>query len=338
MDAEVPAVEPALAVGERIGGRAHFAEILVGAQVQLADQLKIVVQHLVEIAALLLRLGVDHRQMQADRADVEAADEDRLVLVIRGLHAPALKPRREKRAAAHRRNDLAVALVDARHIAVAREREPVGVHRALRAVHARLEDVLQLPALAVQVFVVEEDQLREKHRLLAPLLALSAATDGEDRLRRHLCKAVAAEAEGHGDERIVAAAGRHGVELVFPALEALMKVVCKVLYRLFLTARLVKAERAVLLHILVVAARGVLRQNLVRLGHGEAAVLLAGRAEHNVADDVKRDIERLRLVVPEVAHLKAALQHRRHIEEAAVHRVAARGHVVDVDIAVAAGL
>ena len=131
VDAEVPAVEPALAVGEWVGGRAHLAEIIIGAQVQLADEFEVVVQHLVKVAALLLRLGVDHRQMQADRADVETADKDRLVRIVRGLHAPARKPRGEERAAAHRRDDLAVALVDAGDIAVAREREPVGVHRAL---------------------------------------------------------------------------------------------------------------------------------------------------------------------------------------------------------------
>ena len=40
-----------------------------------------------------------------------------------------------------------------------------------------------------------------------------------------LCEAARAGAHRHSDERIVAAAGCYRVELVFPALEALLKVV-----------------------------------------------------------------------------------------------------------------
>ena len=90
---EVAAVEAALAVRERIGRGAHLAQISVGADVQLADQLKIEVQDLVERASLLLCLGINHRQVQRNRADVPAADKYRLVVLVCRLHAAALVPR-----------------------------------------------------------------------------------------------------------------------------------------------------------------------------------------------------------------------------------------------------
>ena len=77
---------------------------------QLADELQIIVEHLVERAVLLLSLGVDHRQVQRHRADVPAADKYRLVILVCGLHAAALEPRRKERAAAHRADDRAVLL------------------------------------------------------------------------------------------------------------------------------------------------------------------------------------------------------------------------------------
>ena len=96
-----------------------------------------------------------------------------------------------------------------------------------------------------------------------------------------------------------------------------------------------EAQRAVAVQEHDVAALGIRVEQLVHARDGEAAVLLAGRGEHDVADHVEGDVQRLGLVVPEVAHLKAALEHCADIEKAAVHRVAAGGHVVNVDIAVA---
>ena len=63
--------------------------------------------------------------------------------------------------------------------------------------------------------------------------------------------------------------------------------------------------------------------------------MLARGGEHNVADHVERDVQRLRLVIPQVAHFKPAAQHGAYVKQAAVHRVAAGGHIVNVDISVA---
>ena len=156
----------------------------------------------------------------------------------------------------------------------------------------------------------------------------------EEELAGELRHARLPKAQRHGDERIVAAAGCDGVELVFPALKALLKVVDDVLHRLLLGALRGQAHAQISVHEHRKAGLGVLVEQLIDAGDGEAAILLAGCGEHDVANDVEGDVERLGLVVPQVAHLKAAAEYGAHVEQAAVHGVAARGHVVDVDVAV----
>ena len=60
---------------------------------ELANQLEIIVEHLVKILALHLCLHVNHRQMQANRPDVEPSDEHRCIVFICRLKAAALVPR-----------------------------------------------------------------------------------------------------------------------------------------------------------------------------------------------------------------------------------------------------
>ena len=64
MYTEVTAQEPALAIGERIGAGAHFSQIVIGADMDTADKIEIVVQHLKEVTALLLRLSIYHWQVK----------------------------------------------------------------------------------------------------------------------------------------------------------------------------------------------------------------------------------------------------------------------------------
>ena len=117
--------------------------------------------------------------MQRNRADVKSSDKNRLVFLVGRLHSAALVPRRQKRPAAHRADDFSVLFVHLRDISVTRERQPVGVHRLLRASNSRLENVLQLAALAVQLFIVQEHYFREKHGLFAGFLALSVLSHFE---------------------------------------------------------------------------------------------------------------------------------------------------------------
>ena len=332
------AVEAALAVCERIGGGTHFTEVRIGTDVQFTDQLQIVVQYLVERTVFLLRLGVDHRQMQRYCADIPAADEHRPVLLVRRLHAAAFKPRRQERAAAHRTDDRAVFFVHGGHVAFAGQRQPVRVHRACRAFDAGLKDVFEFAAGAVQVLVVQKYDLREQNRLFVALLTLTLAADVEHGDGSKLRKAARAGAHRHGDKRIIAAAGCDRVEFVLPALEALLKLVQDIRHDGFFDRLRIKAERTVFFGQHFIAALGIRLEQQINARHSKAAVLLTCRRKHDIADDIERDIECFRLIVPQIAHLKAVLQHVLHIEQTAVHRVAARRHIMDIDIAVTAGL
>ena len=184
---------------------------------QLADNLQIVVQHLAERTALLLCLSIDHRQVQRYCTNVPAADKYRLVALIGRLHAAALIPRRQKRAAAHRTNDCAVLLIHARHIAFTGQRKPVRIHCAGRAQDAGFEYVLERLAGSVQIFVIQEYDLREQYGLLLTLFTLPLAAHVQHGDGGQLGETTGAGSHRHGNERIVATAGCYRVELVFPA-------------------------------------------------------------------------------------------------------------------------
>ena len=292
------AVETALAVCERIGGGTHFTEVRIGTDVQSADQLQIVVQHLMERTVFLLRLGVDHRQMQRYCADIPAADKYRLVILVCGLHAAALEPRRKERAAAHRADDRAVFFVYGRHVAFAGQRQPVRVHRACRAFDAGLKDVLELAAGAVQVLVIQKYDLREQNRLFVALPALTLAADVEHGDGSELCKAACAGAHRHGDKRIIAAAGCDRVEFVLPALEALLKIVQDIRHDSFFDRLRIETERTVFFGQHFIAALSIRLEQQINARHSKAAVLLTCRRKHDIADDIERDVECFRLIVP----------------------------------------
>ena len=70
----------------------------------------------------------------------------------------------------------------------------------------------------------------------------------------------------------------------------------------------------------------------------KAAVLLARRRQHDIADHVKCNIKCFWLVVPQIAHLKAVLEDTRYIKQAAVHRVQSCRLIVNIDVSVLACL
>ena len=190
----------------------------------------------------------------------------------------------------------------------------------------------------MQIFVIQEYDLREQDRLLLALFALTLAAYVQHGDGGQLCESARAGAHRHGDERIVAAAGCYRVELVFPALEALLKVVENVRHNFFLDRISIQTQTSILLGQHFVAALGIRLEQQIDRRHGKAAVLLARRRQHDIADHVKCNIKCFRLVVPQIAHLKAVLEDTRYIKQAAVHGIAARRHIVDVNVAVPTGL
>ena len=109
----------------------------------------------------------------------------------------------------------------------------------------------------------------------------------------------------HSDKRIVSPAGGDGVELVLPSLEALLHLFFQICPGYLLHGLLVQAQLSVFLNKPLVGFSGKRLQYIVHTGHGKTAVLLAGRAQDNVPDDVKGCVQCLGLIVPQVPHLKS---------------------------------
>ena len=171
---------------------------------QLADKLQIVVQHLAERTALLLCLSVDHRQVQRYRTNVPAADKYRLVALISGLHAAALVPRRQERAAAHRTDDRAVLLIHARHIAFTSQRQPVRIHCVGRTLNSGIKYILERLSRTVQVLIVQEYDFREQYWLFMSFSPLSIAPHIQHCNRSQTCKPTSPCAKCHGNKGIIA--------------------------------------------------------------------------------------------------------------------------------------
>ena len=141
-------------------------------------------------------------------------------------------------------------------------------------------------------------------------------------------------AEGDRREGEVAARARDGVELQFQRLEALLELADDVLVGLVGGALFREAELDVLVVSGLPRLQHVGQQHLVELGEREAAELLRGGDERDVAHDLQSRQNGLRLRVADVAHLEAALEDRADVEEAAVDASEDHvAHVVDVDVA-----
>ena len=140
--------------------------------------------------------------------------------------------------------------------------------------------------------------------------------------------------EGDRREGEVAARAGNGVELEFERLEALFEFAHGFPHGEFAGDVVGDAHLTEFLKGRRFALQNVGEQNLVEFGEREAAELLRGRDERDVADHLQGRENGLRFRIFDVRHFKAALQHRADVEETAVD--AAEDHVaqvVNVDVA-----
>ena len=236
------AQETSLTIGKRVRGRTHLAKIRICPDMKLANQIQIIVEHIIKIPALLSRFRQNHGQMQGDRSHVKSAYKDGRILLVSRMHPAPLIPRGKKRAASHRGNHLAILLIHAGNISLPCQAQPIGIHRLCGTPHTRFKHVLQLLAGTVQILVIQKYNLREKHGFLAFLLPLPLPAHVEHLNRRHLREAACADSGSHRDERIIAATACHRIKLIFPALKALLKLFLHIRQRFRLRRLLVNSQ------------------------------------------------------------------------------------------------
>lgn len=94
----------------------------------------------------------------------------------------------------------------------------------------------------MQVFIIEENNLGEEHRLPEAILSLSLPAYLQHGNGGKLRKTSGSRARSHCDERIIPAAAGHGVEFIFPALEALLVFPYHIGVSLLLRSGLVDAQ------------------------------------------------------------------------------------------------
>ena len=153
------------------------------------------------------------------------------------------------------------------------------------------------------------------------LFALSVHADTEHADGRHLGKTSRSGSGGHRDKRIISTAAGNGIELVLPALEALFKVTFYICHSGCFCLFLGKSKTCIFFHILGKRDLCVFIQDQICAWHRKAAILLAGSTQHDISDHVKGNIQGFRLIVPDISHLKAALQDCFDIKKAAVHGI-----------------
>ena len=198
----------------------------------------------------------------------------------------------------------------------------------------------------MKVFVIEENQLREQHRLLVTRLTLSVLVNPQEGLCRHLAKCISGKAKGHSDKRVVTTGTAHGVQLHFDSLEALLKISLNLVHGVFpaqllcgvMVSHQVESRVHVFLTVLVVGLYRIRGQDFVNLRDGETTVLLRSGCQDNVTQNIKSSVKGLRLIVPDVAHFKAASHHSANITQAAVDGVQSGRLVMDVDVPFLASL
>ena len=308
---QIAAVETSLAVCQRVGGSTHFSEIIIRSLMEITDHFQIEIQDLMEITVLRTGFCQDHRQMQGNSSDIEASHKHRLILIIRRLHASALKPRAQERTASHRADHAAVLLVHAGDISFSAHGQPVRIHGLCGTVHARLKNILTDASWTVDRFVIQEYDLREKHRLFMAFFALSSLVYFQEGDGDHLLKHFGSKSQRHGDKRVVSAGRTYGIQFVFNTLPSLVTLAANLVHRVFHRFFFASFPGWIgvfqkLLYIMVIALLCVRRQDLIHLRHSKSAVLLCRRTQHDISHDVKCGIQALGLVIPYISHLKSA--------------------------------
>ena len=128
----------------------------------------------------------------------------------------------------------------------------------------------------------------------------------------HLLKTFCSKPQCHSHKRIISSGGTDGIELVLNPLPALVKVAVYLVIRVLFSPVLCMLPLRVhifqkFFFIFSVAFLCIRGQNLIHLRHRETAVLLGSGAQDNIPHNVKCGVQCLRLVVPDIAHLKSAL-------------------------------
>ena len=163
----------------------------------------------------------------------------------------------------------------------------------------------------MDLFVIKEYDLREKYRFLVSGLTLSSLMDLKKGNRTHLLKLLGSETKCHRNKRIITSGRTDGIQLVLNSLPALV-IIPADLIKSILNSSLLTATPALIRvfhkfgNIFIIALLCIRCQDLINLRHCKATILLCCCTENDIPHNIKGCIQSLRLVIPDIAHLKTA--------------------------------
>ena len=73
-------------------------------------------------------------------------------------------------------------------------------------------------------------------------------------------------------------------------------------------------------------------QYLIHTWNRKPTILLTCCTQHNISYYIKCSIQCLRLIIPQISHLKSTCQHALYIEETTIHGISSCRHIMNVNI------
>ena len=162
----------------------------------------------------------------------------------------------------------------------------------------------------MDLLVIKEYDFREKYRFLMSGLPLSSLMDLKKGNRAHLLKLLGSETKCHRNKRIISS-GTDGIQLVLNSLPSLVIIPADLIKSIFNSSLLAATPALIRVfhkfgNIFIIAFLCIRCQDLINLRHCKATILLCCCTENDIPHNIKGCIQSLRLVIPDIAHLKTA--------------------------------
>ena len=163
----------------------------------------------------------------------------------------------------------------------------------------------------MDLFVIEEYDLRKQYRFLMSGFSLASLMNFKERNRTHLLKLLSSKTKCYCNKRIIASGRTNRIQLILNSLPSLVIIpadfVKGILDRTFLAAA--PALIGVFQkfgNIFIIALLRIRCQDLINFRNGKTTVLLRRCAEDDIAHNIKGCVQSLRLIIPDITHLKTA--------------------------------
>ena len=163
----------------------------------------------------------------------------------------------------------------------------------------------------MKIFIIKKYDLREQYRFFVSLLTLSAFVYLQKRNITHLLKLSGSKSQCNCNERIISTGRTYCIEFVLNSLPSLVKITSYFIQRIFDCFFLSAVPVLIRIFqkftdIFIITLLSIWSKDLVNFRYGKTAILLCRSTQDNISHNIKCSIQCLRLIVPDITHLKSA--------------------------------